>query len=814
MTTSRPKAQAGVGGASPNGKGDKTKKVWKVKQDTAAHIQEQKDGNEDAMVEIAEDRSDAKIEYEDKSAPPIAVLTKEEEQKAIEDLLLDSYVDWHEYADDYKFNYDTLGWVYNSTPPRREYEPVRPARYPGIELKEEEDDEDPLSEESDDEVYEEEEDDAEDTAILVQFWRNHFSLHGDDMKALENAVSRIQTISGQLGFTKSRPSSWYDLNMTVISRVYLERPKVVLEDLADQMWYKRLWSRVKRWMWRVGAAVVGVAGIVTLFTAWHVGIALMGISAIGLFIRYMYNRIRGPVVTEEFPLLVDTCTGEQVTPEFAGRYTPPTNHRCIEHVSTVCFTTARGWIWRPNGCVHNLSNGLLNRQLLPAIGDAEIRQRVWNEAMLILADALILPQLSSEHVKEAFYRFITRGRYSLARQRQLIDALDRLHHGVMPQFRIRAFTKTDEILMAKVTKVPRVISPPGDEYLVATAPLYSQWQKLSTETLWPNAYIAAQQRFIYTGCMTPDQSGELVSLMEQKGYWVCEGDFSRYDGHTEKEAILAEVRFYTQYLPPDVVYFLSLQVKSRGYSIYGHSYAVSGKVSSGVINTSFGNTLRNFMMAAHFMHKYYPDMIYHIVALGDDNMLFTEGPIDGKLYTRNCADFGHKLVCKTRGPADYDLLEYCSGYFWATTPRTLGPKLGRAFAKNFVATKRITKHVLAHAQSVALGLKYYRFLPGLRRVLQSLLVGCKAKHKIKVDNNPYKLRLRVDVEFDFDKICVQFERIYGFDAMIFDELCAGIEWKKMGIAYSHWTFDRLNEVDGVSAEGAFNMLDKYPFLRT
>jgi hypothetical protein len=161
-------------------------------------------------------------------------------------------------------------------------------------------------------------------------------------------------------------------------------------------------------------------------------------------------------------------------------------------------------------------------------------------------------------------------------------------------------------------------------YLGETGPEYYAFQKSWCHNWAGDNWM--DKRLVYTGGMDAVKIGAIITMWENMDYEFTEGDASRFDGHTELEAMEAEIESYEREgLPARSLRWLKTQLLEKmGKTATGVKYTYTGKFDSGLINTSGGNTRRMFMMLAGFF-----DSIgltdYRIMALGDDNIIATKG---------------------------------------------------------------------------------------------------------------------------------------------------------------------------------------------
>lgn len=638
---------------------------------------------------------------------------------------------------------------------------------------------------------------------LKQYYRAHFMIHGEDEKSIRSAYNKMTLLSARLSLDGT---DWCDLNVKIIHLVALEGNSESTVDVIDELEYWKYWWAFKR----IGIKVfkVGVVMFGALFTIWlfrkkkrmAAGLAIVGA---GVFAHRHFN---GTERYQEF--LEDFCCGEQKMPEiseYCKFKRDSVNPKCVARSTKIGFTVALNHIYRPRSCTHNLKRAILYRQLLPSLGTVDSRVLNWKIGIYQLQQALKLVIYEDPGFEIAFEMWLADSQYNEARKKMLRRALQNIKDGRPFEHTIMAHVKTDEILVGKEygKRDPRCISSPGDEALVLAAPGYHGWQKQCCK-IWSTFEKAMEQRYIYAGGLDAVQLSAIVTWLEHNGYRAYEGDYSRYDGHTEEEAMIAEFEFYEGYIDNDIIEVLKHQTSYKGRTRCGMKYKCKGKMNSGVINTSFGNTIRNFMMFAAYVGKYAPDLDFYMIALGDDNMIFVKGELDIPLFVQLTESMGHKLEIVDRA-FDYNRLEFCSSRFCDIgVERLMIPKLGRFFAKNFVCNKHV-EDIDVHMQRVAVGFKNYSFLPGIRSVLAS--IGDVGEIKEYIDRNPYKIKLPNAVEVDPLSVKAYFEDVYGMDCDEFESVCDNIDWSRSGMVYSHWMFDQLCRVDGIITDTSFEFSD-------
>lgn len=511
--------------------------------------------------------------------------------------------------------------------------------------------------------------------------------------------------------------------------------------------------------------------------------------------------------TEEVPELTDWCSdfwsdkirafGNVMTmPRFINQHAT-----CAPRNFYVGVTTASESVWCARTCIHNECRSLINRQLLDPIGTIAEREAKWKLNFEAFNELFPCPNTLSDQSEETLLeQFLEK--YPIARRDVIRNAfkLSQLGHYEVTSY-TKAFVKREWNLFKRESKRdPRCISGKGEDYLAATAPQYYHMMKKLCAEFWSDeaSILTSQRKFIYTGGLTPDQIGEIVSHYEKAGYHFYEGDYSRYDGHNEFEALDAEFKWYN--ITDELRVQLRKQLLTGGGTQSGIRFKHRGKVASGVINTSFGNTIRGFMMVAGWC-KMNNITDYVVMQLGDDNVLMFREPIDHQSLVDWCTNCGHKLEMVHR--PDVDLLEYCSGRFWNTGgTRVLGPKIGRVLSRTFIANDPNMKYdqLGSYVQQVALGMRYYTWIPVLGHFLWKLmeknLQGSSSRvYKMPPKSYEHKMCLRREVTVTYDVVAAQFYKIYGFEPAYLEDSLS--DWTPvLGTHLHHPLLDAICVIDG------------------
>jgi len=514
--------------------------------------------------------------------------------------------------------------------------------------------------------------------------------------------------------------------------------------------------------------------------------------------RAVWNSYKKPAASINPFEMEDKCCVDCPLPDtFSGSFKPTPTPTCVPKPVYVGFTVAPKHVWVPRSCSHNEENALKTRQLLPALSTPVKRAERYEAAFRCLQEEMKIPVVEmSAEAREEFMAHLT-----TSQRRMVIKALETCSH--VPTARTKAFVKREVLTEKKLVKEnPRLISSKEVEYFAEVGPEYYTWQKQGTKDLWATPELALQQKFIYPGAMTGDQIGEIVTYFEHLGWHALEADYSRYDGHTEEEALDAEMKFYKNYLTDTEVDFLRLQLNTKGRTMSGHKFKCKGKRASGVANTTFGNTFIGFAIAALILSEMDIED-YCVMQLGDDNIIFTKKKVAVGPFVEKALDFGHKLEMVYRSPEEYDFLEFCSQRFYDIgDTRVLGPKIGRVLAKTFISTIKVPNDDMkAYVTGIAKGFKHYGWLPILGPLCRQIIEHGHESYSC-VNGNPYKICLRRDLDVDPQAVATMIERVYGIDFELLESTVLEMDvMNNLGCSFEHESFYQILEVDGVVPSG-------------
>lgn len=659
--------------------------------------------------------------------------------------------------------------------------------------------------------------DAPDTTVKVPskkdilgFARMHFAVLGYSSQALSAAYAKTSLWMSRIGITDDKfTDDSVKTHLRQVWSVYYDRWSV-------NTWFERTKLAVYDWWcqhWRSVslASTVALGFLVRVSSRKRPMVAALAAAPLMYWFWNMKKKNR--VLQYPCPQLVDYCTGTNtavgVPLANGARVSPRPVTNCRTMAFKVGFTINPGMVWIPRLCGHNELNALLYRQLLPSIGQPDIRKELWDLGRVELSRDLPPQQYDTTLSDAEIFEYFA-AKYPLNRRSALRSAyLDINGTFRFPECDTKAFVKREWLVGKALNKRnPRLISGKTDDYLAETGPEYYLWMKHMCSKYWPDLETTLRQKFIYTGGMTGDQIGHIFNHFVQLNWHVVEGDYSRYDGHNEVEALEAEMDYYSTVLRPETVSALRRQLSTKGRTANGHTFSVPGKVASGVINTSFGNTIRGFMIVASWC-ALNDIKDFAVVQLGDDNLIFIKDLEGFKLpaFVEHCAAMGHKLEAVHR--PDPDFAEYCSQRFWNIgSTYVLGPKPARVLAKTFIThdPTLIDSDMPEYCRQIAVGFKNYTWIPVLGRVIERWMEVAPTKSK-RVDQfmrrnaaaQFHKIQLRETLEIDNASVYSQFVKIYGFDPLLLEEELNNIELRT-GVAWWNELLDHMCEVDGVGTQ--------------
>jgi hypothetical protein len=640
----------------------------------------------------------------------------------------------------------------------------------------------------------------------------HFMVAGYSDKTLTNALAKVP-----LWMQKEKLEDFSEDSVLkvvgIVKEVYWTRKRVISN-------WAQLRLVVYDWL---DAQLTSMRNILLASVASGAAIGL-GLYALGLpgvlvgitlmlwgTLLWQHRKVSG-ITEETVEYLPDWCcdTFEHKDIDSGATLKLPNTTKCVESKYAVGVTIAGKSIWIPRSCTHNEVRALAHRQLLPAIGDPESRALEWRKAAEALID--VFPAPANDEKRDIHTEFETFLEKYPKKRRDQIRAAYELVNGTyhIRNSNSKMFVKVEWLVGKSENKRdPRAISGHTDELLAEASPEYYAWTKRFIKSRWATVEDAIKQKFIYTGGMNAIMIGEIFSHLVGTGWHCIEGDYSRYDGHTEIEALEAELLYYRKVLSPDFCELMRSKLITAGRSCSGVKYSHKGKMCSGLWNTSFGNTLRGMMMVAGYCKKYgYNQDDVVLIQLGDDNLIFVKDLEAWNMdrFSAYVTILGHKLECVLR--PDPDFAEYCSMRFWniGNGQYVLGPKPGRVMAKTFVCHDKSLspEDMPSYCGEIAHGMRNYDFVPVLGTFLRRIMEGRGHVSKrvgvaITRDrlSSPFKVGLSEPIEVELHSVYAQFEKIYGFDPKPLEE------------EFESWTFtgsqslksallDHMAEVDGAS----------------
>jgi hypothetical protein len=634
---------------------------------------------------------------------------------------------------------------------------------------------------------------SESAHTLRQMIKLHFIKMGRGPKSIASFMARAELAMKTTGFDKDHHDRVTE--MVKIVREEYERTEPVLDWRTNlRVWFKDLQtvSNFLKLLLLLTSLVTILCFVLDKSVLWSLLFGLVVLICQRMYKRYMAGG------SYHYPVLRDVCLEMVTIPEHTGVVHDTDTQVCVEREYPVGFSIALDSVTVPRACSHNELRAVIKRQCLPPISTNPVRKSAWRRGFKALMQSFLAEDLAPFNKEVDVDAWLCR--YPKAQRNKLRNTYERLCLDAdYIKTRRKCFVKVEALCGKEFGECdPRLISASEDEYLVELGPEYYKFQKEICAQHYSTLEQALKEKFIYTGGMNAETIGAIISHYELLDYHIYEGDYSRYDGHTECEAIEEEVEFYKNYLGPSSIRLLQSLYKTRGMTSHGVRFTVDGKFPSGNPNTSFGNTLRGFAIFAGIMDDM--DVTdYVVIQLGDDNILLTKQSLDVEEVVLRAADYGHKLVMIDR-MRDYDKLEFCSGIFWDLGPqRVLGPKIGKVGTKGFVPLKRLQVPLQQHVAGVVESYRHYAFLPMIATWIKQYDRLAVKSRPIYV--NEYKAKYGGGIQVDTSCVARQFERIYGVSVDSVNQVAESIDWTVMGMWHSDNILRHLAQVDGAAIYG-------------
>lgn len=534
-----------------------------------------------------------------------------------------------------------------------------------------------------------------------------------------------------------------------------------------------------------------------------------------------------PIKLELPQTVADHCTERLCVGKFPAGRIKVKKVVCTPRFTRTGFSIAFDYWYIPRSCTHNETVAVRERLLCDPISTVDDRNSFWGDTKVLFKRLNPLPKYSIQMMPEVLADWFRRYPGSRARYLEATQAGLNSYPMVEITSNTVGFPKR-EAMFSKLEKMhPRWISGKHDHYLLSTGPMYWNYLKIAKTQCFTRFEDILQHGFLYASGFEPSLLGKFVTWFEDQAWFVLEFDISRNDGHSETEALEFEYSVYEDLrFSPELLKYLKMDIGlNKGRSNNGVSYTTIGKMPSGKCNTSFGNSLRVFAMVCHYMwsvHRLLPGRDFVVLVLGDDALVFTRKQLSYEDITRFFAKAGHKLEPKVFDNQSYDLISFCSGYFWrGAHHRVLGPKPFRILAKSFMPTSTtIVKDIDLRCwmRDVAVGMASYCDLPVLGLFLKKMyknfayLPESPTKIKRLTKKSEYSIwGAEFKCELDVDGCYEQFANIYRADAVIYEALIKKVD-DYLHVNYSHPLFDYALMVDGVLTNKSVNLFRANPIV--
>jgi len=520
----------------------------------------------------------------------------------------------------------------------------------------------------------------------------------------------------------------------------------------------------------------------------------------------------GAIFTE-YATISDGCVGPRTYPpvEKPNSWRPPVEHITVTSHFSFGMTLFAEHIWIPRTMSsYNAQDGMLMRQLLPPRSTPELRLTSYRAGLDVLVDdwsGVTVPDATLEEKRETFLK-----KYPAKRRQCIVAWAPSLDKAGYRDDRAIAEVKREWLFRKPDGKNnPRIISTHHESQLLFMGPeTYHEFKHRKVALFGGQDWVS--KKHIIVGGMDAVKIGDIVTFNENRGWFSCESDGSRWDGRTESEGLDVEIEVWKGVgMVEDIADKLALNIDTKGRCRAGGSYKSKGKRDSGTINTSDGNGAEGHLIDAGYLSSLPlineeavaeyesgltdaelpdydvsdwviddPDMFpdederiqYQVARNGDDMMGFTSRPLS-KLerlrWEQHYTNCGHKAPIQVR---DYDSLEFNGGTFprIGGGQRVWAPYIGKMCAKLFMPRQRnmTTAELENHIYGVAAGMKHYAFLPILGPILASILTNGRTAATIERDE--YKCSLRDGIEVDREEVYDYYNTRYGVDVGVYDFL--------------------------------------------
>jgi hypothetical protein len=674
----------------------------------------------------------------------------------------------------------------------------------------------------------------EEEAIAHQLFGNILiGGQGRDPEAIrKSAVLQIKYVAKQSGMFDSMSCSWsYNLNgMLAHMMKYFDNPFNVLRFSIDYLEYESKCS-VWNFICRSGQIFADIfrkspkAAAKSCVAGYHGGFGINVTTA-----QLMKSDID---IVPAKPIL-DYCSGVVDVSVPFGTIRQIGQFVCAPTFYRVGVSIGSSWVTVPRKhCSHNQLTFLQTRQCTPPLYYEDPRWRLGklthnddmckavklkfgeacHTAFVDLHTELKLPSFDMNSEEEIFEWFLSsRSEKDRERMRKGWNRKRECWRQVENDSVVgRAFGKVEAMCGKERDEVQmRCVTSMTDEYLAESGPLYQWWSKLVLKFLYPDFHTMISQPVIIVTGMDPRELGKIVTHFEKEGFYVAQGDHSRFDGHCEEEMIDAENWFYAQQgcFPEWHLELLKAQRCTRG-TTSTFAYSHKGKVASGKINTSFGDSLINAAMWVSFA-KANGIVGSTIVVCGDDHIVFTRDFFPAREYNQWCRNLGHKnsfewlLQLKSMVSmdmvSDYDRVSFCSSWFmkYNTNGDRVTLPTSKMLVKTFIPINPLAegKTMDTHISEVAAGFGFLDWYPVFGAFFQLLRKGRNIKPKYEA----YQFRMITNMlgEIDHEIVAIEFANRYGFDPSQLHEAILRLQLPEgLGVDIKHPLLDRMADIDGV-----------------
>lgn len=570
-----------------------------------------------------------------------------------------------------------------------------------------------------------------------------------------------------------------------------------LESTTGSMWLWNLGVKLWNWVWNSRAKARAFLAVL-----------LSGVQTASVYgsFRYAGTLVKPTPLVAEFPECEQIkYHGKRYYPTICTEFVPlkplgkgskikvPRMGPCTNTFGTVQLGPGLASVLPviPRNCVHTEITALRNRALMEQQFDHE----AWDATRVITGqyfDQLFPPV---PHFRITFTRWTQR--FPPSRRKSIRDGYSTYQAvGIInSHYGCRTFIKRERlpkcIAGQSIDVTARVIQGNHDEYMAVMGPwLYGDAKYLGM--VWD---YRTGHSITYAAGLNAHDSGRWFDYANNTVTSPVQfmNDASRWDGNICRDAIelLHEVIamrttcWSDTRITNNFVHMLNMaQLDSFGTTFHGIKYFAEGRVQSGRLTTSSGNSTLNALIhiipMIMILHRMPTQQEFMMLVMGDDMYVVITGAHMRK-YRELLRPFLTRLgiVHRCQFFHDMDEAQFCSSRWWPTKHgHVLGPKPFRALSKTFHCQHQLnTSHQSQWLRGVVLGWRNdANHVPVMRVVIERMLKLTSGRSRYyDADQRPHAEKIEVADELAMATMC---DKIYpgGYAAIkMIETIVAGMK---------------------------------------